>query len=401
MKKRVALVINTLSNGGAERVVSNMTLSLSDYYDCDIIVNDASTIDYPVIGNIISLGMKPSVNRSGVLYQGKAFFVRLFKLGKLRAKAGYHAVISFSDSANVVNILTRKNCGKTVITVHTTLTKASKEKRYKYIVSPLVKAFYNRADNVVAVSQGIKSDLIKNYGILPDKVSVITNGCDNKKIAELAGQQMSDDEKRWIDNRCTIVTIGRLSEPKGYWHIIRALHELKQRNVPFRMVIMGRGELEEYLSSLINDLGLGDDVFLSGFCANPFKIMVKAQLFVSSSLWEGYPNNIVEAMSCGLPVISTDFDSGAREIIAPNTEVSYKNKNEIEMAQYGILTPVCDGKKYSATDPLTYEEKILADAIQMLLQDTDLREQYSQKSKCRALQLDLQKKAEEWRELVE
>lgn len=72
-EKRIALIVNTLSNGGAERVLSNLTLGFDDKYDCDIIVNASCVVDYPINGNIISLGMKQSSNRSSIIYQGKAF----------------------------------------------------------------------------------------------------------------------------------------------------------------------------------------------------------------------------------------------------------------------------------------------------------------------------------------
>ena len=400
MKKKIALIVNTLSNGGAERVVSNLTLGFNDEYDCDIIVNDSCVVDYPIDGNVISLGMKQSSNRSSIIYQGKAFFVRLYKIKKLRKKNDYYAVVSFSDSANVANIFTRCKKQKTILSVHINISQASNEKQYKYIVAPLIKWLYNKADKIITVSDGIKNDLMKNYGINVNKMVVITNGCDNAKIAEWSLQKLTKDEEQWLSGENIIVTMGRLTRQKGQWHLLKAVSKLKNDGYKFKLLILGQGELEEYMKSLVSELELDNNVIFCGFCKNPFKLMKNADLFVSSSLWEGYPNNIVEAMSCGLPVVSSDFDSGAREIIAPETDVEYKNTEEIERAEYGILVPVCDGERHDIGEKLTFEENMLAEAIEQVLSDKKLLSYYALKSKARAEQLDMKYTASKWGDAI-
>ncbi|SFC74146.1 glycosyltransferase [Butyrivibrio sp. YAB3001] len=398
--KKIALIINTLSNGGAERVVSNLTLCLSKYYECDVIVNDDVIVDYPISGKVISLGIKHSENRSSVLYQMKVFFVRLSKLKQIKKQNNYYAVIGFSDSANVANLLSRVAGEKTILSVHINISKAQNEGRYKYIVGPLIKIMYNRADGVVAVSEGIKNDLVRNYGVRKELLYVAPNGCDKRLISKMASEELEISEAEWFDGSKIIVTMGRLTKQKGQWHLVRALADVIKNGYNCKLLVLGQGELEEYLKKIITEFGMDQSIILCGFCSNPFKIMSKSDIFVTSSLWEGYPNNIVEAMSCGLPCISSDFDSGAREIIAPETDIGYKNTDEIEQGQYGILVPVCDGKLYM-NEELTREESLLSNAIKELLTNDALRENYKNKASERAEQLDITKTSEVWCEAIE
>jgi glycosyltransferase involved in cell wall biosynthesis len=148
------------------------------------------------------------------------------------------------------------------------------------------------------------------------------------------------------------------------------------------------------------DLNDNYDVYFLGYQQNPFRFKERSKLFVFTSLWEGFPLSILEAMACSLPAISTDCYSGPREILAPNTDVLYKTK-EIESADYGILIPEGDKKKKNYKDPLTYMEKCLVEATKQILEDDNLYEYYKEKSLRRANDFDKKQIINKWVKLIE
>ena len=146
---------------------------------------------------------------------------------------------------------------------------------------------------------------------------------------------------------------------------------------------------------------LSKNVFLMGYIIGPYEYVKKSNLFVFSSLFEGLGNAMMEALKCGVPVISTDYTSGAREILAPRTNYKIKIKDKIDFAEYGILVPVCDGNKYESTNPLTKEEILLADAIYKVLIDKNVNKKYSIQSKKRANDFDIKNISNQWYELFD
>ena len=144
------------------------------------------------------------------------------------------------------------------------------------------------------------------------------------------------------------------------------------------MYIIGDGELREYLSGYIVDENMQDNVFLLGKQTNPFKYLAQCDCFVFASNNEGFPNVLVEAMACGLPIISTDCKSGPREILAPNSEdILFMQKDKVEFAMYGILTPIKDVQK-------------LREAIKLMISNSDIKAMYANKSLIRAREFDIE-----------
>lgn len=402
--KKILFVITMLGGGGAERALCNLTFAMPAEIAFDILVSYESDYDYPHKGNVISLGMEP-IGKLTLPFQIKSFLKRIIALRKLKKKNHYDACISFMDSANIANILTGKRYCKTVVSVRNNI-KENKSLSYRLIIGTAVKMLYNKADKVAAVSQGVKNSLIKDYGIKRDKIRVITNGFDTDAIKQLSKKEIESIAiKEFIDNSFVFVTMGRLCGQKAQWHLIRAFANIQktkscgEQNV--RLLIMGKGSDKEYLERLIEYYHLKDQIMIVPFQQKPFSIISRCSAYVMTSMFEGYSNALCEAIVCGLPCIATDFQTSAREILAPDTPVEYQNMDNVEHAEYGIIVPVCSGKRHEGIAPLEKGELLLAEAMRELATNEALYETYKMKTTKRSIQLDIHDKVEEWIALLQ
>lgn len=376
---KILIIIPTLDTGGAQRAVSNLLMGLPDDVEADVVLNDVKSVVYPYKGNLIDLGMSNQVDRSSLLYQIKVFFRRLNKIKGLKKTRGYKAAYSFMDSANIANILTGNKYCKTIVSVRTNLAISARNNwKYRYLVVPIARLLYRYADKVVAVSKGVQDEMTDVMHFRTDTITTIYNGYDLENISRLGNDEVENDIKKLLNGN-VITTMGRLSRAKAQWNLIRAMKIVVETIPDVRLLVLGDGERSEYLHKLVEELGLSRNVFFVGFKKNPFSIIKRSQLFVMTSLYEGFPNSLIEALALKVPCVATDFKSGAREILAPDLEKE-KVVREITKAKYGIVTPICDGCEYSAIDPLTVEERILADAIIEMLGNHELRDYYIDRS---------------------
>ena len=193
-------------------------------------------------------------------------------------------------------------------------------RRFTYAAVPLL---YRGADAIVSVSQGVSDDLHKFARLPSHKLNVIPNPVFD---ADLPIAAREEPGHAWLrdDGAPVILAAGRLHPQKGFDVLLQAFAKLRQCAAA-RLIILGEGTEREKLTALGEELGITADLSLPGFAANPFACMARAQLFVMSSRWEGFPNALVEAMACGVPVVSTDCPSGPAEIL--------------EAGRYGRLVP--------------------------------------------------------------
>jgi glycosyltransferase involved in cell wall biosynthesis len=175
----------------------------------------------------------------------------------------------------------------------------------------LVKLF-NQADGIVAVSQGVADEVIQLSSESKDRITVIKNPT---ITPELYTQAEANSPDPWLaaGQSPLILGIGGLRRQKDFPTLMRAFVLVKQQQA-CRLMILGQGNKAEALSQLAQQLGLGDDFRLAGFVDNPYVYLKRASLFVLSSLWEGSPNVLTEALALGTPSVSTDCPSGPFEI---------------------------------------------------------------------------------------
>jgi glycosyltransferase involved in cell wall biosynthesis len=202
----------------------------------------------------------------------------------------------------------------------------------------LQRLLYPRADCLTAVSQGVKADMVEKLGLAAESIQVVYNPIVDDDLPALAGEPV--DHPWFVEDVPVILGAGRLVPQKNFQMLIRAFAEVRARR-PARLVILGEGPLRAELAALAERLNVAGDVWLAGFDKNPFKYMSKADIFVLSSLHEGLPGVLIQAMACGTAVISTDCPFGPDEIITEPGQngilISTQDENSLVQSLIDLL----------------------------------------------------------------
>jgi len=411
-KIKLLFIIPNLAGGGAERVCVNICKGLKNYENYKIyLVLFQKILKYEITDEeTISMDIEGSSNILGKI---KNFLLRFYRLLKIKKEINPDVCISFLESADFLNLITKFGKHKVILTIHNTMSEYFKQFYDSSLSQKLASVVYNnsykflakKANLIICVSHGIAKDFVESYNVDSSKIKVIHNPINLNEIEKLCKENLNEYEL--IFKHPVLITTGRLTKQKGQWYLLRVFKALKEKHKDLKLVILGEGELKDYLVKLSQELRLKTyvwdedklsesfDVYFLGFQKNPFKFIARSKLFVFPSLWEGFGNVLVEAMACGVPVVSSDCRSGPREILAPNTDFNYQTQKP-EFAEYGVLMPVFDVKYKSAEEPLEEREIMWVKTIDKLLEDEDLRKHYSEKAKQRAEDFRIEKIVEEW-----
>jgi glycosyltransferase involved in cell wall biosynthesis len=319
---RLAIFIPDLVLGGAERSMLKLAGGMAARgYPIDMVLARA---EGPFLKEVPKTVRVVDLKASRVL-------TSLFPLVRYMREERPAAILAVLHANNVALWARKLSGAKTRIIVSerntlSTEAEAQKSDLRMRLMPALVRWFYPWSDGVVAVSQGVADDLVQTVGLPAELVKVIYNPIVTPEMIEKVKAPL---EHPWFAPGLppVILSVGRLSEQKDFPTLLRAFAKVRQTHTA-RLLIIGEGEDRAALEGLVQELGLGEDVSLPGFIANPYPYMVRADMFVLSSRWEGLPGALIEALYCGAPLVSTDCPSGPREILAGG--------------KYGRLTPVGD-----------------------------------------------------------
>jgi glycosyltransferase involved in cell wall biosynthesis len=347
-----ALLINSLTSGGAERIVLNIYRSLRDKGKDIMLICLSDNNVYEVFENdkIINLS-KANFNDRGLKVTKILLFpLILYRLYKVVKKYDIDTVQSHLFLASAVSVIAKKLFRanyKIQIVSHMYL---SYEKGFAGLIKlKILKSVYNSADKLISISQKMKMDI--NANILYKNLDhlVITNPHDIKEILKTSGADcpfMFNPEKKYV------ITCGRLVKRKKIDSLIKAIHLLSKATPVFDLLVLGDGDERGSLEKLANDLHIAQKVHFIGHVSNPFNYIARSDFFVLSSESEGLPNVIIESMLCKTFVISTDCPTGPRELLATQSRLDTKLESGFEVGNYGILVPI--GNEEAISEALKY-----------------------------------------------
>ena len=235
-----------------------------------------------------------------------SLFKDAIKLKKLVKKNKIKQVVSFQYRSNVVNILS-KMFGSTHKVIISERNYPEKSLEYIPLFKRLVKSLYKKADLVIVNATDTKN-LLEKWGI--NNTKLIFNGYDKERIYNLS-QEKIEDKYLEIFNHKVIVNVGRLTYQKGQEYLIKSMPLLKDMN----LLLIGEGKYKDKLKTLVKELKVENRVFFIGFQKNPYKFIKKADIFVFTSLYEGFPNALAEALILQKPIVSFDFKAGANDLV--------------------------------------------------------------------------------------
>ncbi|MEG1848709.1 MAG: glycosyltransferase [Lachnospiraceae bacterium] len=367
--KKILLMVPMLHQGGFERVCIRTARLLQEQCEISILIFSGDDIAYDIKGlQIIDIRIP---GRKGILAKINNVWARIHKVKEIKQTMGIDITYSFGLTANLVNVFS-----KVQDQIWIGL------RGFTDLSSQLHPILCKRADKIIACSATIQEIVQKAY---PQKdIISIYNPYDICAMKMQADAYLTEKEEALFTGHQIILSMGREDEVKGFWHLIRSFAQLHAQMPQTRLMIIGEGEYEEN-KQFAEELGVEEEVFFIGVKKNPFPYLKRADVYALTSLHEGFPNALVEAMALGIPVVAANCRSGPAEILCEDYRTAVDDTLLYE-AEYGILLPTL--KEHKNLDPTVVEpeEAVLTEQIKRLLTQEALRTKYSKAGSERASQ---------------
>lgn len=346
---KIVVAVPFLSNGGGERALFNLAVyfnsighSVTIIASCSIMYNN---MQVPPGIKLFTLGNNEPLTNTAFIYTAK-------KISPILKDIEPDIVLSTSDYLNIGLLIVKKIInGKFKIIVshqyHTSSLLKELPFKNKLFIQLLQKIIAKQSNAVVCCSQGVADDYLTRYNILrkKNKLHVIYNPIYEEQIIIKAQENVSGNYFK--NDTYNIITVARFVPQKNLETLIRAFGIFIKKNHLSKLFIVGKGPDEHKLKTLANSLDLTDSVVFLGYQENPYAFVAQSNLFVLSSIYEGFGNVLVEAMAVGTNVVATNCPSGPSEIIE-NGKYGY-------LSQVGNATMLAQKIEQALANPLPKE----------------------------------------------
>lgn len=309
MRKRVAFIVGTLQTGGIERTVTDWCLYLKGSPEWEPIVICLLQRSGTFLQELQENGV---VVRECKVHQA-GFAIRLKRLLKELNPDVVHSQVAFSMPWQVLGILWSGS--RRII-----FTQQNEYQNWKPLFARLrirlyFLLFFGFIDKYTCVSQRVRDSLSVLSGKSSQKFVVIPNSVDTNNFFPDRLQREAQRQELKVDSSEFLAgMVARFSLQKGHQYLIEALRILKEKNVRCKLLLVGGGELETEIRAMVKRYNLGDTVLFYGQARDVNHVLQALDCFILSSLWEGMPLALLEAMASGIPVIATDV-AGTREVV--------------------------------------------------------------------------------------
>ncbi len=351
--------------------------------------------------NILTLDIPAGKNWVSKIH---CFWKRVVAIRKIKKRHNIDFSISHLEGADYVNLFSRQN-ENVICWIHGSKMFDENIEGALGIIRKkiLIPVTYGLSKWIITVSEGIRQELIRNFGISASKIRTIYNSFDTEEILKKTRGNLSPPVLALFTEKTILITHCRLSRQKNLFSLIDIFKEIQNKS-DVKLVVLGDGELREDLLNYCRSkdlatysiwnqampIGLDYDIYFFGYERNPYPFLSHASLYLMTSSWEGFPLSLCEAMASGVPVMSADCYTGPREIVSPQLEVS-------QPIQQPMFTP------YGILMPLAYKDTVdtWTNTIVSVLKNVALRNQMITNGKERVLSFDRNNISAQWINLIE